>query len=685
MVAIDIGGTFTDAVGFDTDTGRVWVAKVPSTPADPAKAFILSVAEVLSEVDDEVPELILHGTTVGTNALLQHRGGTVGLITTRGFRDIIELGRRTRPQNYGLFGRYEPLVPREHRFEITERMTAAGDTLVPVAQEELAGLGKDIAASGADAVAIVLLHSYRNPAHEIAIGEYVRAQCPDVFVTLSHEVLPERREFERTTTSVANAFLQPVMSDYLQSLDLSLTEQGYDRGVLVMQSNGGVIDTSVARKFPVRTVLSGPAGGVVAAARYGAEQGFRNVIAGDVGGTSFDVTLIKDGRPAMSVSRELEYNLPLRVPMIDIATIGAGGGSIAWVDAAGLLQVGPQSAGARPGPVAFRRGGTEPTVTDANVFLGRLNAQSLLGVPSGADVEGVSQAISSRVAEPLDLSVTEAAVGILAVANTRMAAAISSVSLERGYDPREFAYVAFGGAGGLMAVDLCKEVGIPKVLVPPFPGVTSALGVLMADLRLEYSQSVSERLSDMDFNDLEAIFDSMIASGTKTMRDSGELLASIDAFRTVEMYYEGQTHSVVVDVPAEMFVAGADARDSAEAELAERFDEVYLKGYGLVVAQGTRMVSTARVSVVGRREAIPVLGPTRDGGDGYSMEGARKGSRKVWMQGDWIETPVYDRHLLPWSIEFEGPAILEQVDSTTVAYGDTKVTVDSQGMLILEV
>ena len=446
-IGVDVGGTFTDLSAFDPETGRLEVAKVPTTPQDQSRGFMSGVAELVSSLDRV--EAIVHGTTIGTNAILERKGAVCGLITTRGFRDTLELGRRTRPNAWGLTGSFEALIPRELRLEVSERVDARGRVVEPLDESHVEEAVAGLLEAGAQALIISFVHAYANPEHERRARDIATARWPNAFITLGSEVLREIREFERVSTATLNGYIQPIMASYLKRLDVDLGAGGFGSELLVMQGNGGMMSSTFAAEQPVQTVMSGPAAGAIAAARLAQAAGFDNVLGCDMGGTSFDLTLIRDGEPATTTEKDMDYGVPLRVPLVDIHTIGAGGGSIARIDGGGLLVVGPHSAGAQPGPIAYGRGGDLPTVTDANVLLGRINPESITGTDVSADLASVRQRFEAVIGEPLGLGAEAAAAAVLTVVNNQMANAARMVSVEKGHDPREFALFAFGGAGPL--------------------------------------------------------------------------------------------------------------------------------------------------------------------------------------------------------------------------------------------
>ena len=449
--------------------------------------------------------VLIHGTTVGTNAVLERKGARCGLITTRGFRDALELGRRTRPTTYGMVGTFEALIPREMRIEVDERMDAFGNVLTPLDEEAVHAALRRLLADGAESLLIHFLHSYQNPAHEERCLELAASLWPNEYITLGSRVLREIREFERGSTAAVNAYLRPVIANYIGRLRTKLTEGNFGSELLITQANGGTMSAKVACEKAVETVLSGPAAGVLSAARIAEQAGFPNVITGDMGGTSFDVALIRDGRPTISSEKDIDYSVPVRIPLVDIHTIGAGGGSIAHVNRAGILQVGPASAGSWPGPICYGRGGELPTVTDANLLLGRVDPTAIAGVTATIDVKTVKEIFVGKIGPKLGLDAIGTAKAIIDVANVNMAGAMRLISLEKGHDPRDFALIAFGGAGPMHAVDLATELGIPNVIIPRFPGITSALGCILADIRHDFVRYVDRLLIDMSKEEANAI------------------------------------------------------------------------------------------------------------------------------------------------------------------------------------
>jgi len=672
-VGIDVGGTFTDLLAIDPETREVKLAKVPTTVDNQAIGFMAALAS--ASLDPAVLQAVVHGTTTTTNALLERKIAKVGLITTKGFRDVLELGRRTRPQPYGLRGTFRPMIDREVRLEVPERMDADGKVLTPLDEAAVAEAASKLLAQGCEAVVIHFLHSYINPAHERRAAEIVRGLWPNTYVTAGHVILSEYREYERGVTAAVNASVQPVLDRYLSRLRKELGAKGFDRDLLVMQGNGGTISSQLIAEAAVNTVMSGPASGVMAAAYTGRASGHPNLITYDMGGTSTDVGLIENAVPQVSGELELEYALPIHVPMVDVHTIGAGGGSIASVDAAGMLRVGPESAGARPGPICYGRGGTEPTITDANLILGRLNPDRLLGVDNKVTLDRVRDLVSEKVGSRLGLDAGAAAAAILRIANDRMAGAIRLVSLSRGHDPRDFALFAFGGAGPLHATALARELAIPTVLVPARPGITNALGCVVADLRHDYVRTVNKPLSAVDDATVARIYAEQAAEGEATIAREGVPVRELRRVLTADMQFQGQSHILSV---------GVESADIGVAGLHKAFAAAYFRRFGIELAEIPPVLVNLHTAVIGVRPEIS-LGALAATERVPTLKAAQAGERRVWFSDGWHQTPVYAREKLPLDAAFEGPAILEQLDCTTVVEPGDKVRQDKLGNLLITV
>ncbi|GJD52107.1 Acetophenone carboxylase gamma subunit [Methylobacterium crusticola] len=676
IVGVDVGGTFTDLFFYDEARGRFRTGKVPSNRGDEAVGFLAGlrgfgpVADLAS---------IVHGTTVGTNALLERKGARIGLITTRGFRDVLEMRRRDRRHTWGLWGDFVPVVERDLRAEVDERTLADGTIRTPVDPAEVARAARRLAAEGAEALAICFLNAYANPENERAALAAAAAVWPNPNVACSSGILPEIREFERTSTTVLNAYLQPVVGSYLEKLDGALASEGFSGRFHIVQSNGGVMSTATARRLPVRTALSGPAAGVIAAAAIAKAAGFPNVITGDLGGTSFDVSLVVEGETALSPQTTIDFGLVIRTPMIEISTIGAGGGSIAHVDAGGLLQVGPESAGSRPGPVCYGQGNTRPTLTDANVVLGRINAERPIGgALARLDVAAARAAIARHVAEPLGLDPMAAAEAIVRVADAKMAGAIRLVSIERGHDPQKFAAVPFGGGGALHVGALIKDVGLRGALVPRYPGVTSALGCVIADIRHDQVQTVNLSLAGLDAAALDRRMVAEAAAARAVVEAAGLAVERIDTVFELDMHYVGQTHTVAVALP----VAVRDGTTGLSgAAIQAAFEAAYQTSFSRLLPGVPARIVNLRTAAIGRRPHfdLAALAP----GPEASLAAAGLGTRPVWFGGAWHEAAVYARLSLPVGAEIPGPAILEQPDATTVVDPGLTARVDRLGNVVV--
>ncbi len=674
VLGVDVGGTFTDLFLFDDATGQARVAKVPSTRGREADGFLAGIA-TLAEPQDL--SAIVHGTTVGTNALLERRFAKAGLITTAGFRDVLAMRRRDRRQTWGLTGNFIPVIPRDLRLEVAERTLASGEIAEAVDPAEVEAAARVLLAAGCSSVCVVFLHSYANPANERAALDAVRRVWPNAHVAASSDILPEIREFERTSTAALNAVLQPVVGSYLAALDERLRAADFAGAFSIVQSNGGVMSVETAARLPVRTALSGPAAGVIAAATIAEAAGFGDVITGDVGGTSFDVSLIEKGRPALAAQTTLEFGQVVRAPMIEITTIGAGGGSIARIDGAGLLQVGPRSAGSIPGPACYGAGGTEPTVTDANLVLGRIDGARPIGNRAALDLDAATRAIAMHVAGPLGIGIMEAAEAILLVANARMAGALRLVSIERGHDPKDFAFMPFGGGGGLHAGALVREVGLSCALVPRYPGVTSALGCVIADMRHDRVRTLARPLAALDPAFLAAEMAQSEALLRPLLDEAGMNFTARHVEHALDMHYQGQTHTV--SVPLAQRADGGFAL--AAADLAEAFAATYAGAFGRLLPHVPIRVMNLRTTVIGTRPRIDLLSLAP--GDEASVEASIRPSRRVWF-GGWTQAAIHDRLMLPVGAVVRGPAVLEQPDATTLVEPGQQARVDRFGNLVLE-
>ncbi|GGH21104.1 hydantoinase [Alsobacter metallidurans] len=676
IVGVDVGGTFTDLFYFDEAARRFATAKAPSNRGDEAVGFIDGLRRL-----GPVAALgsIVHGTTVGTNALLERKGARIGVITTRGFRDVLEMRRRDRPRTWGLWGDFTPVADRDMRMEVDERTLADGTIREALDPAQVRDVARALLAKGAQAVAVVFINAYANPGNERMAAAALREIWPNDDISISSEILPEIREFERTSTTALNAYLQPVVGSYLGKLKDALAADGFTGQFHIVQSNGGVMSTATARRLPVRTALSGPAAGVIAAAAIARAAGFPNVITGDLGGTSFDVSLIAGGESTLAAQTTIDFGMVVRTPMIEITTIGAGGGSIAQVDKGGLLQVGPESAGSRPGPVCYGQGNTRPTLTDANVVLGRINAERPIGGKlERLDVEAARAAILEHVGAPLGLGVMEAAEAVLRIANARLAGAIRLVSIERGHDPGRFAIMPFGGGGALHAGALIGEVGLSGAVVPRFPGITSALGCVIADLRHDQVLTVNLDLAGLDAAALDARMVDAGREARAVVDDAGIAVERVDVLYELDMHYQGQTHTVSVPLPVTL-------RDGAtgvsETIVRKAFEAAYQKQFSRLLPGIPVRIVSLRTAAVGRRPPFDLAALAPD--PGLTLEGAGRGSRPVWFAGGWRDAAIWSRLDLPVGAVIEGPAVLEQPDATTVLDPGLSAKVDALGNLII--
>lgn len=682
VAGIDVGGTFTDLILIETGAAdgtpagpaRVRIAKTPTTLENQAYGVVNAIRA--TGVPAANIGLIVHGTTTTTNAVLERQLATTGMITTAGFRDIIELGRRTRPNAYGMTGTFRPVIPRNLRLEVPERMDAAGNVLTPLDEDALRRAITALRETGCVSLVIHFLHSYANPAHERRAAEIATEIWPNSYITTGHALLSEAREFERGVTAAVNASVQPILERYVARLTAELKDLGYSRDFLVMNGNGGMISAAHVAREAAKTVMSGPASGVMAAAFTGRSAGVENLITYDMGGTSTDVALVRGARPAISNEIEVEYAMPIHVPMVDVHTVGAGGGSIARLNDAGLLEVGPQSAGAKPGPICYGRGGTEPTISDANLLLGRLNPGKLLSVDHPVSVADVEAIFTEKLGTPIGLSGIEAAGAVLRLANIRMAGAIRMVSLGKGHDPRDFALFAFGGAGPLHAAALARELGIPRVMVPARPGITNALGCVVADLRHDFVRTLNRPVASLDLDLLREVLATQRAEGEALIAKEVVQPERIECVHTADMQFIGQTHLLNVPLP------GPDVNRETLQQL---FEEAYFARFKVRLPEIRANLVNLNTSVIGVRAGIDLASLIDPAGRKATLDEALSETRRVWFSGEWHETPVYAREKLPLDAVIEGPAILEQLDTTTVIEPGDRAGSDKDGNIIITV
>ena len=673
IVGVDVGGTFTDLVLFDTETESVKIAKVPSTPEN--QAFGVMQALESAGATMETLNTVIHGTTITTNALLERKISRVGLITTQGFRDVLELGRRTRPKPYGMTGSFECIIPRELRLEVRERVDCDGEIVEELNEADVRKAVEQLLESGVEAIIIHFLHSYKNDFHERKAEEIVKELWPNQFITRGSALVSEFREYERGTTAAINAAIQPVLHRYIERLQQKLKEGGYSKDLLVMQGNGGTVSSGIVSTYAVKTVMSGPASGVMAAAYTASKSGFERVVTYDMGGTSCDVGLIVNSIPQVTSELEIEYAMPIHVPMVDVHTIGAGGGSLAWVNDAGLLQVGPESAGAQPGPICYGRGGQNPTITDANLVLGRLNPDALLSVNNPVSLEKVRKLMQEQVGSALGLEDAETtAAAIVQIANMNMAGALRLVSLARGHDPRDFVLFAFGGAGPLHSVALAKELGIPKVLVPMRPGITNAVGCVVADVRHDYVNSINVPLAQAEMDQVDEIFAAQIEAGKTIIESEGVEIEELIIVHDVDMQFQGQTH--ILNFPVHETKLTRESLQTA-------FEKAYWNRFEVELPEIRAVLVNLHTAVIGRRKPVPLTSLISVTEQKAKIEDCKTGIRQVWFESGWQETPIYKRESLSLKASFKGPAIIEQLDTTIIVEPDNKVEVDLDGNLII--
>ena len=675
-IAVDIGGTFTDLAAFDEKAGRLSLGKALSTHDALAEGIQHSLTGAKTDVADAY--LFLHGTTIGINTLLERTGAQTALLVTRGFRDIYEIGRINRPDSYNLFfGKHEPLVKRSWRYEVEERLLADGSVYRPLDEDQVRSLARDLKSRGVEAVAIILLHSYRNPAHERRVEEIVREELSNVFVSSSHRLTQEYREFERASTVAANAYIGPRVEHYLGDLDAQLRKDGFGGDFYVVQSTGGLFPVEEARRDCVRMLESGPAAGVIGAQAICAQLGLKDAIAFDMGGTTAKAGVINDGHPLTTGSALIggyERALPIQIPMMDIFEVGTGGGSIARLSEGKALRVGPQSAGSMPGPACYGRGGAEPTVTDANLVLGRLDGEHFLGGEMRLDLDAARRALETRIAGPLGLELNEAAEGILRIAATSMSYAVKGVTTERGLDVGKFTMITYGGAGPLHAAAIAREIGIGHVLIPFSPGHFSAYGMLFSDLRRDYVRSCFQRLASVPFGLLDGLYREMEDTGRSAVERSAVRPRAVTVKRFADMRYVGQEHAVTVELDRGLF----ERQD--RAAIKEAFDAEHLRRYGTSAPKELAEMVSLRVTVVGEVPKPPRIELPHGGA--APPRAALLRVKPVYFRGRGFgETPVYERDALLAGNRIVGPALIEEYASTTVVEPGDAVSVDGMGNL----
>jgi N-methylhydantoinase A len=681
-IGVDVGGTFTDFIAHDEARDESFTFKTPSTPHDPAEAIIVGLRRMGEAYGLGLRAIaqVAHGTTVGTNTLIQRKGGKVSLLTTRGFRDVLEIGRQLRPRHFDIYRDHPPpVVPRWRRYEVDERVLADGTVRRPLTDAEIAGVIARVCAGRPEAVAVCFLFSYLAPEHEQRMGKGLAAAAPDVGVSLSCEVQPEFREYERFSTTVLNAYLQPIMARYLGSLEAGLRAETPQADVVISQSSGGLMSLAQARRFPIRTALSGPAAGVLGAIEVARQAGRSSVITFDMGGTSADVAMVRNLEPAHSFDR-LIGGFPIRLPSVDINSVGAGGGSIAWFDRDGALKVGPLSAGAVPGPAAYGAGGDQATVTDANLALGRLSPRGLLDGVVPLDVEAARR-VMRPIAHRLGFAIERAAHGVLEIVVSNMCRAIRSVSVERGYDPRECSLLAFGGAGPLHARNVAAGLEMKEILVPPAPGILCAAGLTVSDLKEDFVQTVRLTLDgDASLVKVAEIQRALFSRAQKWFADE-RILPELRRLRAaLDMRYAGQNFELWV--PLSPGPVSEPAALPSATHLRAMFFDVHERAYGYHNPNDRVEVVNCRLTASGRRQrAQPARRTSAAARPGHPL-----GRRGVWFDPDRpVETPVYRRESLAPGQVLAGPAVIEQFDATTLVFPGDVARVDHALNLVIEV
>ena len=673
-LSIDTGGTFTDVSLINEKNGRNYIMKVPSTPEDPSKAIVDGWEKIIQHVGIETSDIsfFIHGTTVATNTLLEHKGASTALITTKGFKDVIQIGRQARPELYDLRARKpKPLVSRDMRQEVSERIQFDGQIRETVDKEEVQQIIEKIKNEKIESIAVCLLNAYMNSAHEKQIKKVIEKEFPEAYISLSSEILPEQKEYERSSTTIINSYLMPKMHNYLYNLSTELKKNFFEKEIYIMQSNGGVIDVNTAKNIPARTILSGPAGGALIGEKLSRIANKKNVITFDMGGTSMDACLIEDGNFNLTTLSNIN-DMPIKLPMVEIHTIGAGGGSIAWVDVGGALRVGPKSSGATPGPVCYNRGGEEPTVTDANAVLNRLNPKFILGGEMKIDVESARKIIKRKIADPLGVSIEEAAEGVLKVVNMNMIRGIRRISVEKGHNPKDFSLIALGGAGPLNASDIARELGCSEVIIPKNPGIASSEGMLEANVQHDYVVPVIKTQHEVSLKYLKTIFEDLENKAIKKLKEEGFYNQSISLLYSLDLRYKGQSHDI--NIPFEEI----DNNDDLTT-IVDNFYEVYKKMYGFNPNLNDIELVNARLTSIGILPSLNNINKTKK--DNNAVKPIEH--RLVFFNGQYKETPIYDRKTLPSNKKVKGPAIIEQLDSTIVVTPEQEFSCDSQGNLII--
>lgn len=675
-IGIDTGGTFTDVSLIEEKTGKSYITKVPSTPSNPSLAVLNGMKQIVEETNINLSDLsfFIHGTTVATNALLEQKGAKTALLTTNGFKDVLQIGRQTRPKLYDFRARKsEPLVPRNLRLELDERIDAQGNILKEVNKDEVILLSEFLKRNQIESLAICFINSYVNPIHEYKVKQVLEELVPNISITLSCEVLPEFKEYERTSTTVTNAYVLPKMKFYLNYLKNKLKDMEIRSNLYIMQSNGGVISANTAINMPVRTMLSGPAGGVLAGTIVAKNTSNKNLITIDMGGTSLDTALIENEVPQYTTISEIEGR-PIKVPMVEMHTIGSGGGSIAWIDAGGALRVGPQSAGADPGPVCYGKGGKEPTVSDANVILGRLNPNSILGGKMKMDVEAARKVMKQKIADPLGITVEQAAEGVLKVINANMVRGIRVISIEKGHDPRDFSLMAFGGAGPLHAVDIANELGCKKVIIPPSPGIACAIGMLMADVRHDYVKTYSTTLSDISLDSVNNILEELTEQAVEELEKEGFSKNNMELQASLDLRYVRQAYEINIPISDNLVLTEESLKLAVKM-----FHENHEKIYGF--NREAEELELVNIRLIGLGKIKELTKETAETDMEKSIKPISK--RQVYFNDTFVNTPIFNRNNLNSEVTIKGPAVIEQLDSTIIIYPNQEATTDNMGNLVV--
>jgi|TARA_B100000475_G_scaffold195367_1_gene171826 N-methylhydantoinase A len=674
VLGIDVGGTFTDLIYVDKENNIIEFAKVPTSPKNQA----FGVMDAIKKADlklDQV-KLIVHGTTTTTNALLERKLSKTGLITTKGFKDVIELGRRTRPNSYGMQGKFVPIIPRDLRFEVRERVDAKGNVITALNEIEVKKNAEKLLELGCESIVIHFLHSYANNHHEFRAFEIISDFWPNNYITMGHSLLSENREYERGVTAAINASVQPILEKYLRKLENELSIANYKNELLVMNGNGGTISSKMVVNEAAKTVMSGPASGVIAAAHTGQSTGVNNIITYDMGGTSTDVALIIGNQPSVSSDLEVEYGMPVHVPMVDVRTVGAGGGSIAKLNLAGLLEVGPESAGSFPGPICYGNGGTIPTISDANLLLGRLNISKIISNKNKVSIDDIKKIFLKKLSKSLHLDEIKTAEAVIKIANTKMAGAIRMVSISLGVDPRDFTLFAFGGAGPLHASSLAKELGIPKVLVPARPGITNALGCVVADLRQDFTNTLNTPIDKVNILDLHSLFEEQEKKGVELIKKQGLKLTSISSNFSLDMQFIGQTHILRIELP----------NSNPDLDyLQKSFEKSYLNRFKVKLSEIKANIVNVNTTIQGHKAPFDISLLNNKLDRRLDLDDALLEYRNVYFKDKFLNTPIYSRDRMPFEFEMKGPAIIEQMDTTILIEPNDKVYGDYLGNMFIEV